>query len=272
MDFSKGGVRVVSDDLALRSRNARAYGIALLFIILSFAVSKFVGEIRGLDEGGVARLITANLLIGGLLLLAWVLGSRAVQKYSRGAGAALCAGLLLAFSCWDTWRHTYISQEDVKTFVEMRTQQLNYYDASTKMWSAFHEVNEALQKAAAAQPEDGAPLIPTIQRLIDENKSVLEKYAQAAEAEFKEWDAFEVRHFTGKTLATRRSINAFHVALIRDAVQTARGSAQLAFADIPTGPNSAVLVRAAAFDFGRISTFQVEARASREREFMKSIE
>ncbi len=153
------------------------------------------------------------------------------------------------------------------TAVAMRMEHMELYHASAELWPVYAAATEALRTAAAAQPEDGAPINPRVVELIDQQKSVLEKYSTKAEAEFDHWEKFDVRHFEGVGLNKRRALNSYHVRLIRDAVENARKSAQLAFADIPTGPNSAVLVKAAAQDFSKISSYQVEARASRERTF-----
>jgi len=154
---------------------------------------------------------------------------------------------------------------EVDTFVELRMTHMELYESSAKIWPAYEASTEALRAAAAAQPDDGAPLSLELIEMIGRQKALLEKYAENAEAEFKEWEKFDVGHFEGEILQGRRRLNAYYSGVIRDSLQQAQKSAQLAFDDIPHGPNSAVLVKAAAQDFSNISSYQVEARAARER-------
>lgn len=156
-----------------------------------------------------------------------------------------------------------VEQADV--YVDMHMMHMELHSSSEKMWSVYEAYTEALQTAASAQPEDGAPLSPEIMEIIWQQKSLLEKYAKNTEAEFKEWEKFDVGHFEGEILEGKRRLNAYYAGVIRDSLVDAQKSAQLAYEDIPKGPNSAVLVKVAAQDFSKISSYQTEAWAVRER-------
>lgn len=185
------------------------------------------------------------------------------QRYIVAHRALKIALLLIAALIGGTYVNNTLNSSDIG--VAMHMQHVELHAADKEFWPAYDVTTEALRKAAAEQPEGGAPVSRKIVELIEQQKGMLEKHANIAEAEFSRWDQFDVRHFDGHMLATRRTLNSEHSRVIRAAVADARKSAQLAYADIPTGPGSAVLVAAAAQDVNRISSYQIEARKNREQ-------
>ena len=159
----------------------------------------------------------------------------------------------------------YLVSMHADDFVAMRMVHAKLSQAPQDYLKGLKVASDKLKIIAAAQPEDGGPLGTETLELIARSNELLNYVAHQADSEITEWDKLDTEMYSGSTLAKRRSMNTLLAADVRNAVTVARTSAALAYADMPTGPHSAVLVQAAANDIGSIESAQNDARYVRER-------